>query len=120
MVRAIKHFARGAGAGPSGTRPDFLRQLVERTASSDVAKSMAAFCSLLAYGEAPDEVAPFMAGACGYAFRKEAKPGAPEAAAAVDARPVCSGEAWRRVIGNALLSIEPCGPKPLVSRDFVD
>eukprot|EP00973_Karenia_brevis_P067863 9441436-Karenia_brevis.AAC.1 len=27
VVRAILSFARGAGAGPSGTRPDFLRQL---------------------------------------------------------------------------------------------
>jgi hypothetical protein len=103
VIQAVRKFKRGAGAGPSGTRPDFLKQLVERAPGNDIAKVMAMFCTLLANGEAPDELAPYFGGACGYAFTKPSKV---EGSSGLDARPVCSGEAWRRVIGGALLSVE--------------
>jgi hypothetical protein len=107
VIQSVRIFSREAGAGPSGTRPDFLRQLIDRNASSDIAKTTAAFRTMLANGEAPQALVPFSGGACGYAFSKEAKSADGAAAStATDARPVCCGEAWRRVVGNAVLTIE--------------
>ena len=68
---------------------------------------MTEFCNLLADGRAPRAVRPFFGGANGFAFRKEAKTTAAVATAAGDdARPVCSGEVWRRVVGKALFRSE--------------
>ena len=71
VTEAIKKFARGAGAGPSGLRPDILRQLVDRAATNDAAPTLAAFANLLASGRAPQHLAAFVGGAVGYAYRKE-------------------------------------------------
>ena len=68
---------------------------------------VAELCNLLADGQAPRALRPFFGGANGFALRKEAKANAAgEAAAGEDARPVCSGEVWRRVIGKALFRSE--------------
>ena len=101
---AICAFARGAAAGPSGLRPDLLRQLIERGDSRSSLRVMTAFANMLADGKAPDRLAPWVAGAAGHAFRKRHKPGAPEEAVGV--RPVCCGEAWRRLVSKALLGTE--------------
>ena len=105
LLRSIRSFQRGAGPGPSGLRPDLLKQLLDLPTSVDTLPIMVAFANLLANGEAPLDVAPTFAGACGYAFRKATKTGAPPGAPD-DARPVCAGEAWRRAIGKALLRTE--------------
>lgn len=54
ILQAVERFARGAGAGPSGLHPDFLRQLVERRGATDITRAKAAFANLLADGEAPN------------------------------------------------------------------
>ena len=59
-----------------------------------------AFCNLLADGCAPPELRPFLGGAVGHAVKKISKDGEE------DARPVCCGEVWRRIVGKALLSTE--------------
>jgi hypothetical protein len=105
LLSTIRSFARGAGPGPSGLRPDLLKQLLGLQTSADMLKIMTAFANLMANGEAPVQVAPFLAGACGHAFRKDAKTPA-AGGGEQDARPVCAGEAWRRAIGKALLTTE--------------
>eukprot|EP00973_Karenia_brevis_P033670 4642725-Karenia_brevis.AAC.1 len=60
---------------------------------------------MLANGEAPDEIRPYLGGALGHAVKKTAKTGSmPDGQ--VDARPACAGEYWRRLIGKALLNTE--------------
>lgn len=61
----------------SGLRPNFLRQLMERSASSDIAKTMAAFEGVLANDGAPPALAPYIAGAAGHTPKKDAKTGRP-------------------------------------------
>ena len=105
IAKAINSFKWGAGAGPLGTRPDFLRQVIGKKGMKSGISIVAAFCNLLADGRAPPELRPFFGGANGHAFRKESKPGA-EQTDDEDARPVCCGEVWRRVVGKALLATE--------------
>ena len=77
------------------------------------------FCNLLANGHAPIGVQPFLAGANGFAFQKDSKSQQAEAMETSDssltrgstpcqpdARPVCCGEVWRRLVGKALLDGE--------------
>ena len=107
VAKAIRSFQWGAGAGPSACRPDFLRQIIGSKADRPGLRLVAELCNLLADGQAPRALRPFFGGANGFAFRKEAKANAAgEAAAGEDARPVCSGEVWRRVIGKALFRSE--------------
>ena len=107
IAKAIRSFQWGAGAGPSGCRPDFLRQIIGSKADRPGLRLVTELCNLLADGRAPREVRPFFGGANGFAFRKEAKTNAAaDAPADDDARPVCSGEVWRRVVGKALFRSE--------------
>ena len=55
---------------------------------------------MLASGQAPLELRPYLGGAKGTALRKVAKDGTD------DARPACSGETIRRVVGKVLLGTE--------------
>ncbi len=59
-----------------------------------------AFVNLLANGQAPRKLSPYLGGATGTALDKVSKSGEQ------DARPVCSGEYWRRLVGKALLGTE--------------
>ena len=56
-------------------------------------------------GRAPPQLAPWIAGAEGHAFRKRPKLGAPPDADP-GIRPVCCGEAWRRVVSKAAIATE--------------
>ena len=60
---------------------------------------------MLANGQAPKQLRPFIGGANGFAFLKESKPDV-NGVVHEDARPVCSGDVWRRVVGKALFSSE--------------
>ena len=59
----------------------------------------------LSLGQAPKKLRPFIGGASGFAFRKCSKPNA-DGVVEEDARPVCSGDVWRRVVGKALFRSE--------------
>ncbi|CAE8723859.1 unnamed protein product, partial [Polarella glacialis] len=114
--KAILSFQRGLGSGPSGARPDFLRQVIGEKADKPGLALITRFCNLLADWQAPSGVCPYLAGANGFALEKEAKATRAEAGGTtdasmapqngIDARPVCSGEVWRRVVGKALLASE--------------
>ena len=100
VVKAILSFKRGVAPGPSGQRPDFYKQIVGESGARPGAVLLTGLCNLLASGRAPPELRPYLGGARGTALRKAAKDGSD------DARPVCSGEAIRRIIGKAALAIE--------------
>ena len=117
--KAILSFHRGLGAGPSGLRPDLLKQIIGPKGDKASIVPLTEFCNLLADGQAPIGVQPFLAGANGFAFQKESKTEQAEAMEASessltrgstpcqpDARPVCCGEVWRRLVGKAVLDGE--------------
>ena len=98
-VTAIRSFRAAVSAGPSGQRPDFYKQLVGNGDKLAV-PLLLGLCNLLAAGRAPLELRAFIGGAKGTALYKKAKDGSD------DARPACSGETIRRIIGKALLATE--------------
>lgn len=100
IADALKSFDRGAAPGPSGLRADFLRQAVGEQADKPIIALITSLCNILANGEAPRGLQSILGGARGTAFNKTSKTGE------VDARPVCSGEVWRRLVGKALLRTE--------------
>ena len=101
VLAALRSFKKGVAARPSGLRPDFLRQLAcdgpDARACTIV---LTGLVNLLAGGGALVELQPYLAGAKGTALKKTTKSGEP------DARPICSGEALRRLVGKALLRTE--------------
>ena len=106
---AVASMARGTAAGPSGLRPDVIKQMLEKGSSSNTLGVMTLFVNLLLDGRAPRAVAPWLAGAAGYAFQKRAKRTAQDEGATegrLGVRPVCCGEAWRRIACKAILSTE--------------
>ena len=99
-VKAIRSFHVGVSAGPSGQRPDLYRQLIGDKGDKPAAALLTSLANLLASGRAPAELRKYIGGAKGTALRKHAKDGSE------DARPACSGETIRRVIGKVLLGSE--------------
>jgi hypothetical protein len=82
-------------------RPDFLRQVVGEAGPGKQGLSLlTSFLNLLADGRAPTHLQAYIGGARGTALDKKSKQGEQ------DARPICSGEVWRRVVGKALLAGE--------------
>ena len=100
VVRAIRSFDAGVAAGPSGQRPDFFKQLIGENGDKHSVPLITGLANLLASGRAPPELRPYIGGAKGTALFKVAKDGSD------DARPACSGETVRRVVGKALLASE--------------
>ena len=105
VAKSIRSFDTGVGAGPSGCRPDFLKQIVGAKEDRDGLHPVTDMANLLANGQAPKKLRPFIGGASGFAFRKCSKPNA-DGVVEEDARPVCSGDVWRRVVGKALFRSE--------------
>ena len=99
LMAAIRLFNAGVCAGPSGQRPDFYKQLVGN-GDKPAVPLLFGLCNLLATGRAPAELRAFIGRAKSTALHKKAKDGSD------DARPACSGETIRRIIGKALLATE--------------
>ena len=53
VSRSITSFKRGLGARPSGTRPDFLRQIIGEEGEKPGLSIITIFCNVLANGLAP-------------------------------------------------------------------
>ena len=103
----ILSFARGLGGGPSATRPDFIRQIVGDKGTKPGITIITRFCNLLANGDAPDELRPYLGGAVGHAGKKPSKDEMATASSTdSDIRPLCAGEYWRRLVGKCLLQTE--------------
>ena len=106
---AVASMARGTAPGPSGLRPDLVRQLLERGSSATTLSTLTLLVNLMLDGQAPRHIAPWIAGAAGHAFQKKTKLTAQAAAANTErlgVRPVCCGEALRRIACKALLATE--------------
>ncbi len=100
VVRSIKSFNTGAAPGLSGHRPDFMKQIIGQKGDASCVSVFTAFVNMLANGEAPRALAPYLGGAVGTAQDKVSKTGEQ------DARPTCAGECWRRLVSKCMLSTE--------------
>ena len=100
IAKAIHSFARGVAPGPSGHRPDFYKQIIGELGDRPGCAILTGISNLLADGRAPKQLRPYLGGARGVALHKTNKNGGE------DARPACSGEAIRRIVGKALLATE--------------
>eukprot|EP00438_Fugacium_kawagutii_P029518 Skav222744 [mRNA] locus=scaffold2390:537725:546431:- [translate_table: standard] len=76
VVRAIRSFPRGAAPGPTGLRPDLLQQLTGTGGDEKPAVYMLTnLVNLLADGQAPIGLRPYLGGARGTALEKASKTG---------------------------------------------
>ena len=104
VCSSILSFRRGLGAGPSGTRPDFLRQIIREKGEKPGLTTITALCNVLANGLAPGALRPYIGGANAFGLEKDGKAAAAETADAAnnlkckDVRPVCSVDVWRRAV----------------------
>ena len=90
VSRAIKSFPKGSGCGPSGLRPQHLRDALVPGFEDEVIRQLTAVVNILAKGEAPAEVRAFMSGAMLAALPKDDG----------DLRPIAVGEVLRRLVGK--------------------
>ena len=86
----IRDFPRGSGAGPSGFRPQHLKDALSKAHADEVTHQLTLVCNVLARGEAPAQLAPFLGGASLSALPK--KDGG--------LRPIAVGETFRRSVGK--------------------
>ena len=68
--------------------------------NAEALTSLTAFANILADGQAPKQLRPYLGGAKGTAGAKKSKTGQP------DARPLCAGEFFRRVVSRCILYTE--------------
>ena len=90
--RSIRSFHRLSGGGPSGLRPIHLKNCLTTEHRDEVLERCTALVNLLAKGEAPLSVAPFLAGATLTALPKKDD----------GIRPVAVGEVLRRLTAKCL------------------
>ena len=93
VEKTIRAFPRGSAAGPSGLKPQHLRDALVPGWQDEVLRQIASLCNKLARGEAPTSVRGWLCGASLAALPKPNGSGL---------RPVAVGETWRRVVGKAL------------------
>ena len=92
VTKQVRSFSKGAAAGPSGLRPQHLKDAFSGEHSDEVREQLAALVNLLARGEAPASIAECLAGATLIALEK--KDGG--------VRPIAVGDTLRRLVGKCL------------------
>ena len=92
IENCIRSFHRLSGGGPSGLKPIHLKNCLTTEYRDEVLERCSALINTLAKGEAPDDVAPFLAGATLTALPKKDN----------GLRPVAVGEVWRRLTAKFL------------------
>jgi len=93
VLKKVESFPTGSAAGASGTRPQFLKDIVScpnGSASAAALKALTKLSNHMVAGLAPREVAPFLAGAPLMALNK---PGG-------GLRPIAIGETLRRLVSK--------------------
>ena len=88
----IRSFHQLSGGGPSGLRPIHLKDCIETAHRDEILQHVTALVNLLAKGDAPNSLAPFLAGAGLTALPKKDD----------DIRPVAVGDTWRRLTAKTL------------------
>jgi hypothetical protein len=92
VAKMVHSFPRGAAAGPSGLRPQHLKDAFAGPHGDEVREHLAALVNLLARGEAPASIAPHLAGATLIALTKQDG----------GVRPIAVGECLRRLVAKCL------------------
>ena len=92
VAKALSSFARGAAAGPSGLRPQHLKEALEPGLRDEVLRHLVEVVNLLARGRAPAEVRTWLCGASLVALPKPFG----------DLRPIAVGETWHRLVSEVL------------------
>ena len=92
VLRAIRSFSPHSGAGPSALRPLHLQKALHGAHRDEVVGHITALAQLLAKGEAPRVLAPYLAGGALTALPKDDG----------SIRPVAVGETWRRLTAKLL------------------
>ena len=87
LEAAIRSFNRGSGAGPSGLRPQHLKDALVPGWQDELLRQVTQLANLLLSGSALAEVQPWLCGATLTALPKPTG----------DLRPVAVGEVWRRL-----------------------
>ena len=92
VEKCIRSFHRLSGGGPSGLRPIHIKNCLSTEHRDEVVERCTALVNLLAKGEAPASLAPFIAGGNLTALPKKDN----------GIRPVAVGEVWRRLTAKCL------------------
>ena len=92
VEQCIRSFHRLSGGGPSGLRPIHLKNCLTTEHRDEVLERCTALTNILAKDEAPQSLAPFLAGANLTALPKKDN----------NIRPVAVGEVWRRLTAKCL------------------
>ena len=92
IEKCIRSFHRLSGGGPSSLRPIHLQNCLSTEHRDEVLERCTDLTNLLAKGEAPASLAPFLAGANLTALPKKDN----------GIRPVAVGEVWRRLTAKSL------------------
>ena len=100
---------RGAGPGPDGIRGDFLRDIMGFESDQEpIGKVLQAFVQLLADGNVPTYLRPFLGGGHLVGIGKKDLAGNPISLDS-DARPIVLGLTWRKVVFKATLALDRRG-----------
>ena len=91
VARSIRSFPRGAGAGPTGLRADFLAQCIGRGDDDPYVQTFRDLAQLFADGYAPSYLRSWYGGGSLVGVGKPGK------SLEEDARPIVTGEVWRRL-----------------------
>lgn len=91
--KVIRAFPRGSAAGPSGLKPQHLRDALVPGWQDEILRQVTSLCNKLSRGEAPAAIRGWL---CGASLAALPKPNGS------DLRPVAVGETWRRVVSKAL------------------
>ena len=92
VEQCIRSFHRLSGGGPSGLRPIHLKNCLSTEHRDEVVERCTALVNVLAKGDAPQCLAPFLAGGNLTALPKKDN----------GLRPVAVGEVWRRLTAKCL------------------
>ena len=90
--KMLKSFARGTAPGPTGLRAQHLKDAVRSAHGDEALEQLTSACNLLARGDAPEQLAQYLAGATLMALEK---PGG-------GIRPIAIGEVLRRLVAKCL------------------
>ena len=93
--KAIRSFHRSSANGPSGLRPQHLKDALVPGFRDEIIRHIAGVVNLLAKGQAPPELQEWLCGASLVAIPKPTG----------GHRPVAVGETWRRLTGKSLAAM---------------
>ena len=97
FIKEVKSFDADAGAGPTGLRPRFVKDLVGESGEDPCVQAMFQLSMLFVEGRVPRFLSQWYAGGTLVGIGKDDKP------IDEDARPIVVGDFWRRVSAKVAL-----------------